>query len=319
MGRPSPQGWVVIWLGGLFAFSACSGSERAHRTEVAPGAVISVAGEPIASESIVAVSVARGIPASEAAGALLTDAILARAFRVAQPDYAAYLRRTGLARRLSEKLMRRAKEQGPPTSAEVEALTERYWWQLDRPVASRTIHAVVLSENADEAGAAKALAERIRVRVANAGTVERFRELAEQLAAQAAEQMNADGLTVRVEQLLAVTPDGRAVDPARPPAPGSSTQRYALEVAAAANVLEHVGEVSPVVQSKFGYHVLMLSERIPSRRVPLDVRREKLAPEVYDQRARGLQETVLQRWRSELRIEIDRAALAQTEGLGVGQ
>ena len=140
-------------------------------------------------------------------------------------------------------------------------------------------HAVVLSS--EENPTARALAERIAAGVATAKTSAEFQKLAK--------AVSADGQSVKVEQLPPLAPDGRALDPDRPPPAGPGVQNFDLGFAEAAHHLERVGELSPVVRTRFGYHVLYLVRIIEPRQPTLSELRTLLHDEVMEQRGRRLQ------------------------------
>lgn len=240
---------------------------------------------------------------------MLRDALYARHLQESSPAVAEYLRTIGLARRMSDRLASDARAQGEVSDEELAAFTERHWWELDRPVTSRTTHVVVRVQEGQDPEPARKLALRLREELRNAGTKERFRE--------AVDAVEAGGLEVKVEDLSPVAPDGRVIDLNSPPPPGARTSRYAPEFAQAASGIAAVGEVSDVVRTAFGFHVLLLTERIEEKRVPPPERIKLLREEVENARAGRLEATLLTRARDATRVTIEQSALAQTEGLSV--
>jgi hypothetical protein len=177
--------------------------------------------------------------------------------------------------------------------------TERHWLSVDRPPAFRTTHAVVLVKAdapADVRAASRRLAEQIRAEVGAATSVEEFK-------AKAA-AVPAAGLTVKVEDLDAVTADGRVVRVGAKA--GAPVGTYDPEFAKAAAALSGVGETSAVVTSAFGYHVLQLTEIVPELRLGSEERRSLAAPEVNDDRARQLLGEVLGAGRTSAIAAIER-------------
>jgi hypothetical protein len=167
-------------------------------------------------------------------------------------------------------------------------------------------HAVVLSESEDAAAAA--LAERIAGAVAKVTSEAEFKAAASAVPAQ--EQK------VRVESLPPVALDGRAVDPARPP-PLGAMQHFAREFAAAAQQLERPGQVSPVVRSPFGYHVLFAQRILEARQPSLAERRALVTPQVMQQRALVQQQQILDDQRQQSAPQQERSALRSIAQLAV--
>jgi hypothetical protein len=262
----------------------------------------------IDAASIDAVCAATGLSREAAVAALVEDVLLAEHLRASDGMRARELTRVALARSLLGELQREALAQGPPTDAEIHELSQRRWWELARPPMMRVIHAVVLSEGVNPA--AEALARRIASAVAAAPNARAFRS--------AAQAVPADGFTVKVEELPPVTADGRSVDPEHPPPNGPPPSQFDLDFARAAAGLNGVGSKSPVVRSKFGYHVLQLTGSIPALEPSVEERRTMLHDEILVSRARAFEQRVLEKQRSLLAPQIERAALeltGQLEGL----
>lgn len=234
------------------------------------------------------------------------DVLLASALSRERPALARWLERLALARALLLALGEEAKALGPATDAEILDLSMRRFWELDRPPMVQIAHAVVLSS--DEDPAARALAERIAQAVSSAQSQADF--------LQKAKAVPTDGSSVKVESLPPVTPDGRAVDPDKPPPAGPGVQIFDAEFAAAAHRLERVGQLSPVVRTPFGYHVLYLLRKIEPLTPSLDERRRTLHEEILAKRASELQTALLARERQATPPEQERAAVRLMEGMG---
>jgi len=221
------------------------------------------------------------------------------------PALSRQARKIAHARVLLQELSRRASDQGPPTDAEVAAATEHRFWDLDQPPLLRTTHAVVVAQKPEDDSRARALAEQIHGAVAAARDSASFRA--------AALAIPAGGLEVKVEDLDPVARDGRALDLEKPPPPGSTVAHFADDYVAAAYAIPEVGSKSPVVRSRFGYHVILAVERIPEKRTTLEERRRVLAPEVLVARAEKLRDEVLAGARTAMTVEVERAAMDLTE------
>jgi PPIC-type PPIASE domain len=235
------------------------------------------------------------------------DALLAAELARREPGLAQSLERTVLARALARVLLEEAERSGPPTDSEVEQLTRARWWELDRPRMVQVVHAVVLSDA--ENLQAEALAQRIARAVEKATDAAGFKS--------AARAVPAEGHTVKVETLPPVTGDGRALDPEKPPPVGPSEQHFAAEFAVAAQRLERVGQLSPVVRTPFGYHVLFALRVVGPRQPTLAERSGLLGPQVLQRRALAAQAQLLERQRKESPPEQSRAALRSMAKLAV--
>lgn len=250
---------------------------------------------------------ARQLPTERARELVTEDALLANELSRQRPALASWLERLALARALLGALGEEAKAAGPPTDEEILDLSRRRFWAIDRPPMAQVTHAVVLSSS--ESTEARAFAERIAEAVSSAQTSAEFE--------QKAKAVRAEGLSVKVESLPPVTEDGRAVDPERPPPEGPSVMILDKDFAAAAHRLERVGQLSPVVRSAFGYHVLYLVRTIEPKMSSLEARRQSLREEIVTQRAGALQQTLLAREREAASPEQERSALSWMEELTV--
>jgi hypothetical protein len=283
---------------------ACTAADRPG-TETG----ITVGGDPISVAVVQEVARARGLSPAAASSLVALDTLHGRAVMDRQPELASYLRRVALARALSLQTIRGAREKGDAGEEELERFTQLHWWELDRPVSSRVTHVVVRVPEGDDRTKARVVATRLSHALRKAGNKERFREIAE--------AADGEGFELKVEDLKPVTPDGRVYDPSQPPRLGARPQRYAQAFAEGANAIANLGEVSDVVETSFGFHVLLLTERLADQRVAADERRRRLRAEIESYRARETERRLLDAARANTRIELDPAAMAHTEGLTV--
>jgi hypothetical protein len=177
---------------------------------------------------------------------------------------------------------------GPATAKELAELRRQRWVEVDRPVSVAPVHAVVLVKKAKTQAAAQALAEKLHEATRGLSDPQKF--------AQKARSIKAKGLEARVEALAHVTADGRVVhfeEGTRKGAPN----RFDPAFAAAANAIEQEGEISPVVESSYGYHVILLVERVDAQRYTDAQLRNLASTDIY----RGRAERRLQGLESELR------------------
>lgn len=269
------------------------------------------------ADQVARIAAAQGVSPAEARDLAIRDALFAEEARARglDADRRVELAEAAmLARFLVRDIAAAAEARGPVTDAELDAVTARHWTQLDCPEAARTVHAVVMLEKdapPDARAAASALAEAIRGAVAEvadtaAGTepqrdprgpedpaVTAFRR-----AATAVPKGDRD---VRVEALPSVVADGRVVS--------EGGGRFDEAFARAALKLERRGDVSPVIETRFGFHVLLLLERIPAQTYPREERRAMVREEVMSTRARVEKDRLLGRLRPSVVIQPDADAL----------
>ena len=259
------------------------------------GEVVAVVGSVRLEGSLVArVAAAQRVDARAALGHLIDDALAAEGARAAGLDRLstiAWALRVAHARVLSDRVRAGARALGPPSDVEIADLTARHWYELDTPEQLRVIHVVVLRKE----GATAADDDRARVLATELAATVEGAPTAEELERRA-RAVPAGGFTVKVERLPPITADGRIADPSGGEMDGDFTR--------GAFALGAPGSTSPVVRSKFGWHVIRLLERIPARHVPLDERRASLAEEVVTRRARDAFDRELAAARAATPVEI---------------
>lgn len=263
------------------------------------GVVASVAGESIAAATVGRIANAQGVDVRAACDRAISDALFAAAARQSIESGAEVrsIESATLARAVLEQLLREAQAQGAPTDDEIAVLTRERWVDLDRPSSARTTHALVMVKDAKEKARARVLADRIADATRASANGAEFKKLAE--------AVPRGGLLVRVEPLPPTTADGRAFDPADP----TVKQRFDEDFARAANAIVRVGTNSPVVETKFGFHVIHLVERLPEKRVPIDQRRALLYDEIVAKRAALAEQRLLDGLRQTTPVRIDRSAV----------
>ena len=286
----------------LFALG-CSGrsAPAAPRTSSLPAGVAARAGTQLVSKSTVErVVAARGVAPRAAAELAISDALFAEGARAQLSlGTARSIERAALARGLLEQLMRDAALAGAPTPAELSEIVREDWVDVDRPAAVRTTHAVVLNNKPERDAAARLQAEKLAQAVRGATTDEELVRLAKDFKPE-------DGFEVRAEQLPFVTPDGRVfqrADAGFKARPGG----FDADFARGANALQRPGELSALVKSGFGYHIIRLDERAPSATIPPAELAERLAPEAMARRAARARRELLDRLRPASAIQLERA------------
>jgi PPIC-type PPIASE domain len=291
---------------GLLILAASCNHETASAPAVAvnaplaEGVAADVGGERVSTALVAEIAQRQGVTLVTARDRAISDALFAAYARERYRGQGMVesAERSGAARELLVELGRDAERKGPPTDDEIARLTQERWQELDHPVLSRTTHAVVVFDDPRDDAKAKRVAERVQQSVAGISDPKQFRERAK--------AVDAEGLDLRTEELFPVAPDGRVADPNQPP--GSEPNHYDVAFAKAAAAIPEVGGESSVVRSSFGYHVILLTERIPERHVPLKQRREWLEREILDRRAKTALDALEQELARKTPVEVDRAA-----------
>ncbi|MCC6901549.1 MAG: hypothetical protein IT377_21435 [Polyangiaceae bacterium] len=287
----------------LGAFALACGPEQSappppQVSALPEGVAARVADDDLPAELVRDVARAQGISLPQARERLISDALFAAHARQA-------LRGTGLiesaersvlARVMLEEIAKEAKDKGPPTDAEVEEVTALRWLDVARPALVRTTHAVVIDEAPQKSAKARRVAERILAAVAGATVPADFEAKAT--------AVDAEGLSVKVEHLDPVAADGRIGDPKAPL--GAEPRRLELSYAQGAHAVAQVPGVSPLIESRFGFHVILAVERIPDKVVPLADRRLMMEREIVDRRARVQHQRLLETVNRSAPVLLDR-------------
>lgn len=294
----APPARCLLCVLGLL--SACGGSGEPPKpgsVRLPEGVVARAGRELISASTVTRIAQAQNLPAARALSHALSDAILAQAaMSSVASGTASHIERAAAARTLLEQLARDATRTGPPSQAELDELSRERWLEVDRPDAARTTHAVVLGARPELLAKARAIAEKLAETVRSAGSKEEFERLAKTVAP--------EGLTLRVESLPPVTADGRAFE--RRDDTFQPHGAFDVEFARAANALTRPGEISPVTQSKFGFHVIRLEERVPGQVVPKPELAELLGPDVLTRRSARARRELLERLRKSSVVDLER-------------
>lgn len=242
------------------------------------GEAARVAGIPISGALVSEVAGASAVSPRQALDGLVTDALLATAARsigLDRQDDVVWPCTVALARRVVRRRLEQAAAEGPPRDDELQDV--------------RVAHAVVIRSSRVSEERALAVASAIRQAVAGARSVDDF-----EVRAKGSPHSDAQ---VVVERLGAFAADGRTPNGELDPS-----------FVAAAFLLRAPADVSPVIETRFGWHVIFLVERTPFEQGALAQRRTDLAPAIFDMRARASLESLLRERRQAAPIEVLGAA-----------
>lgn len=298
------------WMIGAFVALIIGCGDKSKESVVAPvemgnieaGVVARVGAERIFADEVARIATAQGVDVSAARELAIRDALYASQAKADGMDAdvdTQLVVNAALARRMLRKMLDDADRAGPVTDEELETVMKRRWLELDRPEGFRVVHAVVRTkEGADEATRSRAAAVARAVRDAAlpvaelAKTTPPSREQVDPVVdafKRAAEGVARDGFDVKVESLEPVAADGRVLS--------LSGGGYEKPFVEGASKLTTRGEVSEVVLTPYGCHVLLLLERIPEARVPLEERRQSVREEVLWMRSAAARSKLLERLR----------------------
>ncbi|HEY4158670.1 MAG TPA: peptidylprolyl isomerase, partial [Polyangiaceae bacterium] len=155
----------VLLAAACLALLACARSHDAGliNAHFAPGVVARVADEDISASTVRGIAEAQHVAVRVARDRAITDALFALAARDSLTDsgYPRVAERAARARAILAALKFDAEALGPPTDAEVEALTAARWQEFDRPETVRVTHAVVRVSSPAQEVAARLCAQRV--------------------------------------------------------------------------------------------------------------------------------------------------------------
>ncbi|MFO0675148.1 MAG: peptidyl-prolyl cis-trans isomerase [Polyangiaceae bacterium] len=292
MNRPS----VVRLMGFFFALSACGheGPAPSARNVALGGETIARVGDTvIGRRSVEAVASARKLPPTAALDALVDDALFAKWALSEKADRrpdVAWTLRSATARFVIDAVRRDAVARGPATDDEIRELSKDAWRDVDVPESFVVVHAIALrgkEKDAAHVEKIRLVAESLRRAVGSARSAEEFRRLAS--------AVPHDGVKVRVEDLPAMLADGRVL---------SNEGTMDATFASAAAALRAPGAISDIVETKFGWHVIFLVEKVPAKVMPLEERRSFFHDSVVNYRAKRAIDGLVENARKRTVVEI---------------
>lgn len=284
----------------LLLVVAC-GSESQPATTVVPApdgkVAISVGEERVTAASIAAIAREQSVPIEEATERALFDAVLAaKARQELSPGHVQQLVNTVLARALWTQEWNELVKP-PIRPEELEEATQAFWLLYARPEGRRTAHAVVHANDEDSEQthvAARALAERILEEVrepvdkakdepapkrtgirAYGADAYKSDPLLKAFTKAANRAKAGSQLKVTVQELPSVAKDSLQLAAGAPPGSG-----FDPKYTAGAWKLNERGELSGIVKSSFGYHVIVLLEVTPANMLSRDELEAVLGAEI---------------------------------------
>ncbi len=286
---------------------ACSerAAPQATPGSLPPGVAALVGSEAVGIGTVQRIARAQGVSLAEARERAVSDALFAASVRADPPSAprVALAERAALARALLERLRDDMRASGPPRDDETQAVLAQRWPELARPVSVRAAHAVVLVKSPADDAPARALATELAAALKGAKNADEL--------IQRANAFPKQGRELQAERLPPVTADGRIWDPAEhPPKPIAGS--LDLDFTRAAHTLTERGAQTGVVKTAFGYHVIMLEERIPALEFSADELAERVADDVFARRAKRELDVLSSRLHESTPVDTERAADALT-------
>jgi hypothetical protein len=260
-------------------------------------------------ETVARIAAAQAVDPRAARERAVFDALTAlEGRRVLSPPLVHAGEKSAHTRALLESLARAAEAKGPPDDSELDELLKQRWVDLDRPESVRVVHAVVLLPTDGKKDAARALALELQRELEGVGDPAEFLKRA------AAFPKGA--LSVRAERLPALTADGRGwqVGLNGSEAAGNFDSVFTR----AAHALRTPGALSEPIETRFGFHLILLVERLPEQRIPRDEARRVLVPDVVSRRAERERRALVERLERQVGIEVSRNFDALTSNLEPG-
>jgi peptidyl-prolyl cis-trans isomerase C len=309
----------------LLCATACSDSDEGPAPvasgKLEHGIVARVGGEDIYGETVARIAKEQHLPLAEARARAIYDALFALG---ARGDLDAHTvegaSRTVLSRALLHEIWRETS--APPIgSEELDGAVAQRWTMYDRPPGFRPAYVVVRlppNASADMRERARRIAEDVREAVADAAKLasstkapemdelrmfnfhQRVPDPAAQAFIKAARGVKSEGLELLADELPPIATDHRVIEHGAPP----DFRPVDPEFSAATVKLERRGDLSEVFASSHGFHVIMLLDVTPEKRVPRAEAQARLEEDILRARARRAKHALLERLRRERGVDV---------------
>lgn len=326
MSRARPASLALaVALAGALGLGCDDDATQAPVGLPAPNAPVAleVAGDHVTATTVASIAQEQGVDPRAAVELALFDATLAAAARRELDGRQVHLLSSSvLARALLTEAWQKLRER-PIRAEELEEATQAFWLVYARPEGRRTTHAIARAEEKDAPdvharaeATARAILEAVREPTAEA-TLEKMPPVDPEVAftqgafahdpihlafsAAARAAVPADVLpTVVIQELPPVDREGRQLTKSMShDAPG-----FDAVYTHAAWELERRGQLSGVVKTQFGYHVIVLLEKTPALVVNEATRRAALRDMIFEVRGKRHRRTLLAELEKKTKIEL---------------
>jgi peptidyl-prolyl cis-trans isomerase D len=186
---------------------------------------------------------------------------------------------------------------GPITDGELAEFTERHWREVDVGERVTVFHAVALRNKLSEADARAKIAA-LREELKGTTDVATFQRIA-------GPRVDASKGALVMQPLPPFTMDGRTTE--------GEASTFDSGFVRGAFAIGTAEPLSPVIESAFGWHVLLLVARQPAKRLPEAERRAMFGPEAQSKRSRACLDSLLSRLRTEHRPVFSAGSTAEIE------
>jgi len=287
---------------------ACERAESAAPVEknLPEGIAARVGSEQIRVETVARIASAAQVPPSVARDRAVYDALFAAEGRVRLDPVVVRAGTLAVeARALLESLAEKARAEGPPNDAELDVFLRERWLEFDLPEAVVVVHAVALTPAGGKPDAARKVGEELAAKLAGITHPDEFLRVAKALPK--------GEIEVRAERVPAVCADTRGFQ--LTVAGAVSAGNFDADFTRAAHALKRPGDQSPLVHTSFGYHVILLEERLPERRIAREEARNQLLEDAVARRAGQEMRALVERLEGAAGIQVSRNFDALTAGL----